>query len=104
MATLREQVSLAKQRMFETRNQNLALRAELKQTQRLLQQEVGDGLIMQGNTPALPSTWRGRAQQIIALQNKISDLQHKCGQTTATGIPKRIALLVNKIFEVAIRR
>ncbi|XP_026471238.1 coiled-coil domain-containing protein 13 [Ctenocephalides felis] len=84
VATLREQVSLAKQRMFETRNQNLALRAELKQTQRLLQQEVGDGLIMQGNTPALPSTWRGRAQQIIALQNKISDLQHKCGQTTAT--------------------
>lgn len=80
VATLREQVTLAKQRMFDSRNQNLTLKSELKQMHRLLQSEVGEaGIVMHGNTPSVATGWRGRAQQIIALQNKIAELQQKCG-------------------------
>uniref|UniRef100_T1JP69 Coiled-coil domain-containing protein 13 n=1 Tax=Strigamia maritima TaxID=126957 RepID=T1JP69_STRMM len=60
-------------KLSEYRNTCQSLKKDLKMAHKVLQQEVGDGVTIQ---TALSGTgWRGRAQQILSLQNKISELK-----------------------------
>ncbi len=80
LRTLKEQLDQSNMRLVESRNQNQILKQELKMAQKMIVQEVGDVGI---NTNSLLSGaigWRGRAQQIINLQNKLSDAKRKLSE------------------------
>lgn len=62
--------------MRDFRNQNLQLRQELKVAQRALSNEIGENVTIQ-SLVAQGSNFRGRAQQIIHLQQKVTELTEK---------------------------
>lgn len=81
--TRREQ-QLAKQ-CAEMRRKFEAARSETQQLARALAKEVGDESVAAG--PALEDGWRGRAQQIVILKNKVRALED--GRADARPKPPR---------------
>ncbi|XP_064617596.1 coiled-coil domain-containing protein 13-like [Liolophura sinensis] len=73
---LQDKLRQAEAKVTEFRNQCLTLRQELKVAQKVLNQEIGDAVniqsLLNGN-----SNWRGRAQQILTLQKKVTELKSK---------------------------
>lgn len=73
---LSDKFDKASKKVFEVLNQNTQLKNDLRVAHKCLQHELGEnanfGLILSGN-----SNWRGRAQQISMLNNKIADLNKK---------------------------
>ncbi|CAF0758447.1 unnamed protein product [Didymodactylos carnosus] len=73
---LKEKLKDIQARHTEAKSQLDILKQELKKTQKALEKEVGDSVnvqaILNGN-----ANWRGRQQQIIALQEKLSDLKNR---------------------------
>ncbi|XP_017080603.1 coiled-coil domain-containing protein 13 [Drosophila eugracilis] len=64
------------QKFFETRNKNTELQNQLKLAQKCLQHETGESCninILANNLNQ--ANWRGRAQQIIALNQKVQELK-----------------------------
>lgn len=61
-------------KVMDLRNQIQSLTAELKISQKILAQEVGEGVSMQSLVSG-SSGWRGRAQQITVLQKKVNELR-----------------------------
>lgn len=57
-------------------NQNTELKSSLKLAQKCIQQEIGENVNL-SILSASNSTWRGRAQQIISLQNKVAELKER---------------------------
>ena len=78
-AQLQDQLKQSKLKMAEQRNQCQVLKQELKLAQRVITKEVGEGVSMSALLSGV-SGWRGRAQQIIALQNKVAELGEQLRQ------------------------
>uniref|UniRef100_A0A1I8Q6C2 Coiled-coil domain-containing protein 13 n=1 Tax=Stomoxys calcitrans TaxID=35570 RepID=A0A1I8Q6C2_STOCA len=75
---LQSKLVAMQQKLFETRNKNIELTNQLKLAQKCLQQETGENFNL--NLLASHSTtsqWRGRAQQIINLQQKVQELKER---------------------------
>lgn len=91
---LKEQLQLSNQKRAEYRNECQTLKQDLKLAHRVISREVGEGM----NVSRLLKSgggWRGRSQQIMALQNKIGELQQQLDQTGRTkkqyaGTPSRV--------------
>ncbi|XP_065882678.1 coiled-coil domain-containing protein 13-like [Dysidea avara] len=76
IAIVEEQLKEALAKSTEYRNQYQVVKQELKVALKVLNKEVGEGV----NVSSLLGTtsgWRGRAQQIIALQNKVTELKQQ---------------------------
>ncbi|XP_018764669.3 coiled-coil domain-containing protein 13 [Serinus canaria] len=73
---LQEKLSTANVKVTEYRNQLQNLKQELKLTQKILAKEVGEDVNIQ-SLLTNSSSWRGRAQQILLLQSKVHELEHK---------------------------
>ncbi|XP_067933505.1 coiled-coil domain-containing protein 13-like [Watersipora subatra] len=71
---LTEKLKMAEQRNAEYRNQLQGLRNDLKMAQKVISNEVGEGINFHDllNTN---SNWRGRAQQILGLQKKVGEMK-----------------------------
>lgn len=76
---LKEKLKLVTNKLLEVSNQNTSLKTELKLAMKCLKKEIG------GKEPILipnllnnhSSGWRGRAQQILSLQTKVTELTKK---------------------------
>ncbi|XP_062128088.1 coiled-coil domain-containing protein 13 [Drosophila sulfurigaster albostrigata] len=73
---LHAKINSMQQKLFETRNKNTELQNQLKLAQKCLQHEVGESVNINLLANNLNNaTWRGRAQQIISLQQKLQELK-----------------------------
>lgn len=69
-------INIMQQKLFDARNRNTELQNQLKLAQKCLYHEVGENVninILANNLNQ--ATWRGRAQQILALQQKLQELR-----------------------------
>ncbi|KAM6374402.1 LOW QUALITY PROTEIN: coiled-coil domain-containing protein 13 [Alca torda] len=76
---LQEKLTTANFKVMEYRNQLQSAKQELKMTQKLLANEVGEDVSIQ-SLLTNSGSWRGRAQQILVLQSKVRELENQLGQ------------------------
>uniref|UniRef100_A0A1A9VF88 Coiled-coil domain-containing protein 13 n=1 Tax=Glossina austeni TaxID=7395 RepID=A0A1A9VF88_GLOAU len=75
---LQSKCNVLQQKLFETRNRNTELNNQLKLAQKCLQQEIGEHVninILANHSNG--SNWRGRAQHILHLQQKVQELRER---------------------------
>lgn len=71
---LQDRLKQSESRLTDLRNQSQQLRQELKVAHKVLSQEIGENVNIQSLLNET-TNWRGRAQQIIALQQKVDELK-----------------------------
>ena len=76
---INEKLKLTKKKLFDLQNQNIKLRNDYKLAQKFVQQEIGEHMSLQQLTDP-KSTWRGRAQQILSLQQRVNELKAVMGE------------------------
>ncbi|XP_072020089.1 coiled-coil domain-containing protein 13-like [Amphiura filiformis] len=74
LKSTQDKLSHTTNKLSEYRNQANTLKQELKVAHKVLSNEVGDNVNVQSLLNST-SGWRGRAQQILLLQNKVSELK-----------------------------
>lgn len=84
--SLTEKLQSANSKMCDFRNQCQGLKQELKLAQKVIESEVGEKISFQ-ELAKENGNWRGRAQQIISLQNKVQHLQDQLNNSTVTETP-----------------
>ncbi|EDV96385.1 coiled-coil domain-containing protein 13 [Drosophila grimshawi] len=86
---LQAKINSMQQKFFETRNKNTELQNQLKLAQKCLQHEVGETVninLLANNLGQ--ASWRGRAQQILTLQQKLQELKVRM-ESYEQGMPER---------------
>ena len=84
LAQLQEQLLQAKQKGTDYRNQCQLLKQDLKVAHKVLVKETGEGVSVSALLSG-ESGWRGRAQQIIVLQNKVAELKQQLEKAQSDG-------------------
>nr|XP_021201728.2 coiled-coil domain-containing protein 13 [Helicoverpa armigera] len=74
---LNNKLNSVNKKLYESKNRNLELKNDILMATRILQQELGDKFTSIKELQNDVAGWKGRAQQIVLLQAKISELEDK---------------------------
>lgn len=74
---LNTKLSTVNKKLYDTKNRNLELKNEILVATKILQQELGEKFTSIKELQNDLAGWKGRAQQISVLQNKIVELEEK---------------------------
>ncbi|XP_034838603.1 coiled-coil domain-containing protein 13 isoform X2 [Maniola hyperantus] len=74
---LNNKLSVVNKKLYESKNKNLELKNDILIATKILQQELGDKFTSIKDLQNDIAGWKGRAQQIILLQAKVSELEEK---------------------------
>ncbi|XP_045782828.1 coiled-coil domain-containing protein 13 [Maniola jurtina] len=74
---LNNKLSVVNKKLYESKNKNLELKNDILIATKILQQELGDKFTNIKDLQNDIAGWKGRAQQIVLLQAKVSELEEK---------------------------
>ncbi|XP_046415672.1 coiled-coil domain-containing protein 13 [Neodiprion fabricii] len=81
--TLQDKLQQVSSKLYESKNTCTSLRQELNKAQKLLCSEVGENVTI-SSLSSHQSGWRGRAEQIQQLHQRIAELQMKLSESDGT--------------------
>ena len=74
---LNHKLASVNKKLYDSKNRNLELKNEILMATKILQNELGDKFTSIKELQNDVVGWKGRAQQIVLLQAKVSDLENK---------------------------
>ncbi|XP_060808746.1 putative leucine-rich repeat-containing protein DDB_G0290503 isoform X2 [Amyelois transitella] len=74
---LNNKLTIVNKKLYDSKNRNLELKNDILIATKILQQELGDKFTSIKELQNDLAGWKGRAQQIVLLQSRISELEEK---------------------------
>lgn len=89
MKELNNKLAAVNRKLLESKNRNLELKNEIVVATKILQKELGEKFTSIKELQSDMASWKGRAQQIVILQSKVSELEQKLKEKENVSEPKK---------------